>query len=124
MKDFTYRGWQSFADRIPALAITDCRSLYDVAGTDLPRVSDRRLALECTILKEIKNLTFKWVPSQQMFADALTKETHGEVIEYSLAVRKSMLWCCGPDNRAPPGRKQHKDYPELVGSSSENPKTQ
>ena len=46
--------------------------MFDTVATELPKVNDRRLALECQILKDLRNVKWKWLPSQQMVADVLT----------------------------------------------------
>ena len=110
---FTVRNWQECAARIPGVAVTDCKSLFDVIATDLPKVADRRLALECMILKGLENVTFKWVPSQQMLADALTKDVGFEILDYFSKVRRDMLLTFGPDDRAPVGRRVHQDVKDM-----------
>lgn len=102
--EFEHRHWLEEAAQIRGLLIADRKSLFDVVATDLPKVSDHRLALECMILKELKNVGHKWLPSQQMIADGLTKEIAPEGTAYALTVRETGLWTCGPDSRAPKGR--------------------
>ncbi len=56
-------------------AVTDCRSLYDnLVGTG-KRPSEARLALDIGAIKEFEGIFFRWVRTQQMIADLLTKTT-------------------------------------------------
>ena len=67
------------AQRIPVMMITDCKSLYDVVHSpSAPSISDRRTAIDAVIIKEgihRMNATLRWIPTDRMIADGLTKES-------------------------------------------------
>ena len=87
------------------MIVTDARSLYDSLRKDGSAVKDRRLRLELNILKNMKNTTFRWIRSEQMTADQLTKEVGEEIHSYAREVRQSGLWTLGDDARAPPSKR-------------------
>jgi hypothetical protein len=103
--DWTVAGRDEIAERRTAALVTDARSLYDSLMKDNSSVKDRRLRLEMSILKGIRNIVFKWVRSEQMIADELTKEVPEEVHDYARMVRQSGVWTFGNDARAPISRR-------------------
>jgi len=101
-------------ERIAGILVTDARSLHDSLRKEGGAVRDRRLRLELNLIKCIPNLAVKWVKSEQMIADELTKEVSEEIHEYSRQVRMSGLWTLGDDPRCPPSRKGRKlEDPDL-----------
>ena len=107
--EFTLRTWEDSAKKWPAALAVYCKSLYDALANENMKVADRRLSLECAILRNLDNFSFKWIPSQQNIADHLTKQVTPEIEEYAQKVRATHKWTFGPDPRAPEGRKKHMD---------------
>ena len=91
--------------KMKGIMVTDAKSLYDVIVADRVNVQDRRLSLEASLLREVarNNVSVKWVRSEQMLADCLTKA--GVDTTYLEVVLDSSEWTLGPDPRAPQGRK-------------------
>ena len=85
----------------PAVLVTDARSLYDVLVAEKVNISDRRLSLEAALIRQVAkwNTHIKWVRSEQMIADCLTKV--GVDPSYAETVFDTGLWSFGPDIRAP-----------------------
>ena len=55
------------------VAVTDCRSLYDNLTGIGKRPAEARLLLDIAAIKEFVATIFRWVRTQQMIADPLTK---------------------------------------------------
>jgi hypothetical protein len=54
--------------------VTDCRSLVDAVGQSTPSLEERRTIIDvASIRQELRKGHFKWVPSEYMVADGLTK---------------------------------------------------
>ena len=59
---------------IPLYAVTDCKSLYDVVQKVQPQLEEKRTAIDVASIKETLHRDhLKWVPSDHMLADSLTK---------------------------------------------------
>ena len=59
-----------------AAVVTDCRSMYDIlTRTAVPSCSEHRTTIECLLIRERlkENCDVRWVSSQAMLADCLTK---------------------------------------------------
>lgn len=111
------------AEKRKAVMVTDAISLFDALRKDGSAVKDRRLRLELDILKNIKNIEFRWVPSEMVIAGELTKEVPEEVHQYAKTVRESGLWTLGNDARAPPSKRKraliNPDAPQEKDNPSE-----
>ena len=80
-------------------------------------MTDRRLSLEAAILRQsLKEVTIKWVKSEQMLADCLTKVLPGG---YARKIVTSNLWTLGPDDQAPSIRGRKLVGPEKVAANKE-----
>ena len=77
-RTFLQAAWQQAKLR-PCLVVTDCKSLFDhVTSQSAPTLDDRRTALDIVILRESLVKTggvLRWIPTDRMLADALTKES-------------------------------------------------
>ena len=75
---FLQAAWQQAKQRA-CLVVTDCKSLFDhVNSQSSPTLDDRRTALDIVILRESLVKTggsLRWIPTDRMLADALTKES-------------------------------------------------
>ena len=62
-----------------SIALTDCKSLFDhLVSKSAPTLDDKRTALDVVIIREsIQRLGthLRWIPTDRMIADALTKES-------------------------------------------------
>ncbi len=85
--------------------VTDARSLHDCLGKETGATRDRRLRLEVNLIRSTANLRARWISSEQMIADHLTKEVGQEVHDYAREVVESGKWCLGEDSRAPPTKR-------------------
>lgn len=103
-------GWSldrrdELAEKRRGAIVTDAKSLFDTLRKDGSAVKDRRLRLEMNILKNIPNLEFRWVRSEMLIADELTKGVSGEIHQYAQTVRSSGVWTLGVDPRAPEAKR-------------------
>ena len=75
---FLQSVWETARKRT-CLVATDCKSLFDhVQSQSAPTLDDRRTALDIIILRESLSKTsgiLRWLPTDRMIADALTKES-------------------------------------------------
>ena len=102
---------------IPCVAVTDCTSLYDTIVKERISLTDRRLSLEAAILRQsLDAVSIKWVRSEQMLADCLTKTLPGA---YTREVLVTNRWTFGPDGRAPSMRARTLMDPTRVKSNAE-----
>ena len=65
------------AKTVPCGLATDCRSLYDLCNNVVGVPDERRVALDLLDIKEGLELlgdVIRWVPTEHMLADALTKK--------------------------------------------------
>ena len=84
---------------LPTSVVTDCKSLYDTLTKERVMLLDRRLSLEAAIMRQtLQQTAVKWVKSEQMLADCLTKRLPGS---YTRRVLTDGIWTLGPDDRAP-----------------------
>lgn len=70
--------WQKASLRT-SIALTDCKSLYDhLTSKSAPTLDDKRTALDVVIVRDSLEKThanLRWIPTDRMVADALTKES-------------------------------------------------
>ena len=74
-----------------AAVVTDCRSIYDIlTRTAVPSCSEYRTTIECLLLRERlkSNCDVRWVTSQAMLADCLTKTMDSSVLRECLRTGK------------------------------------
>ena len=73
------RNCWRYASRRCSMALTDCKSLYDhLTSKSSPTLDDKRTALDVVIVRESLGrvqANLRWIPTDRMLADALTKET-------------------------------------------------
>ena len=67
------------AEKRQAGLVTDAKSLFDTLRKDGSAVKDRRLRLEMNLLKGIRNMEFRWIRSEMVISDELTKDVPEEV---------------------------------------------
>ena len=77
-KTFLRSCWSGGSKRA-CIVLTDCKSLYDhLTSKSAPTLDDKRTALDVVIIREsIVRLgaSLRWIPTDRMLADALTKES-------------------------------------------------
>jgi hypothetical protein len=78
-----------------AAIVTDCRSMYDIlTRTAVPSCSEHRTTIECLLIRERlkSNCDVRWVTSQAMLADCLTKSMDASILRQCLASGKYSLF--------------------------------
>ena len=78
----------------PAIAITDCRSLYElVTLTAPPQCQEYRTQLQARAIRDllVEGVTLRWVHSGAQLADALTKIMESHFLRYALQHRHYSL---------------------------------
>ena len=73
-------------ERTPAL-VTDCKGAYDLlTRTAIPQCSEHRTTIECLLIRERlrENCVARWVSSQAMLSDCLTKSMDSEILRECL----------------------------------------
>ena len=78
-----------------ATIATDCKSVYDLSTKkSTPSCEEFRTTLECLLIRErlAENFRLRWVNSQAMLADCLTKTVGGTVLRNALALGKYSLF--------------------------------
>jgi hypothetical protein len=86
--NFQLRAWQQHVSQVGLVAVTDCKSLYDhlnKQGSAPP--DDKRLSLDMQVLRDMMEnggLRVRWVATQQMIADPLTKASPGNYLSHVL----------------------------------------
>eukprot|EP00435_Cladocopium_sp_Y103_P017364 s1359_g4.t1 len=78
-----------------AAVVTDCRSMYDIlTKTAVPNCSEYRTTIECLLLRERlkSNCDVRWVTSQAMLADCLTKTMDSSALRECLRTGKYSLF--------------------------------
>jgi hypothetical protein len=106
MPDYTLQNREKCEIRIPGLLGTDARALHDNLRKEGGAVRDRRLRLELNLVRSLPNVAVKWIRSEMMVADELTKELTEEIHSYARLVRQTGLWTLADDTRAPPSRRK------------------
>ena len=74
---------------------TDCKSVFDLSTkTSTPVCEEFRTTLECLLIRErlTENCRLRWVCSQAMLADCLTKIMDGGTLRKALALRKYSMF--------------------------------
>ena len=74
--------------------VTDCKSAYDLlTRTALPQCAEHRTTIECLLIRERlkENCRVRWVCSQAMLADCLTKTMDSQVLRECLRTGRYSL---------------------------------
>ena len=74
--------------------VTDCKSAYDLlTRTALPQCAEHRTTVECLLIRERlqENCRVRWVSSQAMLADCLTKTMDSQVLRTCLKTGRYTL---------------------------------
>ena len=76
-------------------AVTDCKSVYDVATKNAtPACHEYRTLLECLLIRERlqENMSLRWINSQAMLADSLTKSMETGLLRECLRTGRYSLF--------------------------------
>ena len=89
---FNVREGRSLLAKRPPIFATDCKSLYDhlVSPSSPTAVDDRRTSIDIVIIRESIKLTgaqVRWLPTNRMIADGLTKDKAGPIYLLRSCVR-------------------------------------
>ena len=84
------------------ILVTDCKSLYDhlLSPSAPTAIEDRRTSIDVAIIREsIRNLSafMRWVPTDRMLADALTKD-QGDPMDMLRSCLKSSVYQISPED--------------------------
>ena len=81
-----HQSWSEMCKKIPFALATDCKSLYDVCTKNGSMPEERRVALDLLDVREsIEEMgdKIRWIPTDHMLVDCLTKAMPAEVmLEY------------------------------------------
>ena len=103
--------WNNHKNR-DVIIITDCKSLYDhLISQSSPTLDDRRTAIDIIILRDsIARLQacVRWIPTDRMLADALTKES-ADAFDLIRACIRSHRYQISPESRVLELRAQERD---------------
>jgi hypothetical protein len=78
-----------------ATIVTDCKSVFDLSTkTSTPSCEEFRTTVECLLIRErlAENCKLRWVSSQAMLADCLTKAMDSMVLRKALKLGKYSLF--------------------------------
>ena len=92
------RKWQDVVRQVPMALATDCKSLYDLCKNDGKLPDERRVALDLLDVREgIQEMhdQFRWIPTDHMLADALTKRMPPDLM---LKFLKDNVYCLKYDD--------------------------
>jgi hypothetical protein len=99
---FSVRQACDVLKRRSPILVTDCKSLYDhLASPSSPTaVEDRRTSIDITIIREsIRNASMhvRWVPTDRMLADSLTKDA-GDPVDLLRSCMRSSSYQISPES--------------------------
>ena len=85
----------------PPIIVTDCKSLYDhlKSPSSPTSIEDRRTSIDVVIIREsckYMHATVRWVPTNRMLADGLTKDA-GDPIDLLRACMKRSKYQISPE---------------------------
>ena len=93
--------WNHTSPR-PVILATDCKSLYDhLSSQSSPGLDDRRTSIDIIIIRDSINrlqASLRWLPTDRMLADALTKESP-EAFDLLRACLRSSKYQISPEAR-------------------------
>ena len=76
-------SWKDACAKVPFCLGTDCKSLYDTCIKPASSTKDKRVALDLLDVREgieYFNDTVRWVPTDHMLVDCLTKAMHPSLL--------------------------------------------
>ena len=114
--------WQSTGRQV--ILLTDCKSLYDhLMSPSTPALDDRRTSIDIIIIKDsIKRLeaTLRWIPTDRMLADAMTKE-NPEALDLIRACIRARRYQISPEESVLEWRAKERDRRKQFASKGRVP---
>ena len=108
---FLRASWQTASNRL-AMVATDCKSLYDhLRSQSSPTLDDRRTSLDIIIIRESLQRThaaLRWLPTDRMIADGLTKESP-EALDLLRACVRATAYQISPEDTVLEWRAAERD---------------
>ena len=119
---FAHSCWNQVNPRMVIIG-TDCKSLYDHLGSpSSPTFDDRRTAIDIIILRDsISRLqaSLRWLPTNRMLADALTKESP-EAFDLLRACLRSSKYQLSPEEKILELRAAKRDRRQTFAQSQKS----
>eukprot|EP00435_Cladocopium_sp_Y103_P025644 s3158_g6.t1 len=104
---------QVLAQAPTASAVTDCKSVYDIATkTSTPVCSEYRTTLECLLIRERlqENVAMRWISTQAMLADSLTKSMDSSMLRECLRTGRYTLFDEGESLRQRASKRERLQW--------------
>ena len=89
-----HQPMKALAQETQEVLVTDCKSAYDLlTRTAIPQCNEHRTTIDCLVVRERlkENCTVRWVASQAMLADCLTKTMDASVLRECLKTGRYAL---------------------------------
>ena len=88
--EFTNQDWEKSLAKIPYLAVTDSKSLYDSLSKQTcpySQIDDKRTAIDISIIKNelAHGGTVRWIDGRNMISDSLTKSTGSSFLRHVMS---------------------------------------
>ncbi|CAL1139692.1 unnamed protein product [Cladocopium goreaui] len=94
-------------------AVTDCKSVYDLATkTSVPVCTEYRTTLECLLIRERlrENVAMRWISTQAMLADSLTKSMDSGMLRECLKSGRYTLFDEGESLRQRASKRERLQW--------------
>eukprot|EP00435_Cladocopium_sp_Y103_P022581 s1765_g5.t1 len=114
---------QILAQAPTASAVTDCKSVYDLATKNsTPVCSEYRTTLECLLIRERlqENVAMRWISTQAMLADSLTKSMDSSMLRECLRSGKYTLFDEGESLRQRASKRERLQWLKSGKSKEEH----
>lgn len=106
--------WQNLGTKI--IMLTDCKSLFDhLNSPSTPALDDRRTSIDIIIIKDsIRRLeaSLRWIPTNRMLADSMTKES-ADALDLLRACVRSSRYQISPEETVLELRAKERDRRKL-----------
>ena len=107
-----------------ASAVTDCKSVYDLSTkTSTPTCAEYRTTLECLLIRERlqENMAMRWISTQAMLADSLTKTMDSSLLRECLKSGKYSLFDEGESLRQRASKRERLRWIQRDAQEHEPP---
>ena len=104
--------------RLPMVAITDNKPVYDHCVGDGVVIRDKRLAIDMLVVRadlRSQQITLRWVDGRQMLVDSLTKMTASP--DFLLFVMKYGKYICVDEGQTLEWKAQERDFKKSLNAS-------
>ena len=111
---FSLRDCERHLRSTPITGITDCKSLYDAihSPTSPSKLEDKRVAIDMAVVRQCMSRTgmsARWVPTELMLADALTKD-QGDPSDLLRAALQHSVYQLSPEAEVLQHKKQQREF--------------